>query len=125
MTALVRAVAPLVIAVFVAAMLLRFPPDRYSFYPVCPIYRYLHVQCPGCGATRSLAALLHGDIAEALHLNALTTLLMPFAAMYAALCYRRFLRWEPIRVPQLPRSAVYTALGVAVLFAIVRNLGLV
>jgi len=118
-----RAIAPLAVAALAAAVLLRFPPERYSFYPVCPIYRYLHVRCPGCGATRALAALLHGDVAEALRWNALTTLLMPLAAIYAAFCYWRFLWREPIRLPQLPRSAVYTALGVAVLFAIVRNLG--
>ena len=121
--ALLRAAVPLVVAAGAVAVLLRFPPGQYSFYPQCPIYRYLHLQCPGCGATRALAALLHGDIAEALRLNALTTLLMPFAAVYAALCYGRFLRHVPVQLPRLPRAAVYTALGVAVLFAIARNLG--
>ena len=121
--AFLRAAAPLAVAALAAALLLRFPPDRYSFYPQCPVYRYLHLLCPGCGATRALAVLLHGDIAEALRLNALTTLLTPFAAMYAAFCYRRFLWCEPLQLPRLPRSAVYTTLGVAVLFAIVRNLG--
>jgi hypothetical protein len=119
----VRAVAPLAVVALAAAVLLRFPPDRYAFYPVCPVYRYLHLLCPGCGTTRALAALLHGDLGEALRLNALTTLLMPFAAIYAAFCYRRFLRCEPLQLPRLPRSAVYTSLAAAVLFAIVRNLG--
>lgn len=117
-----RAVAPLAVAALAAAVLLRFPPDRYTFYPQCPIYRYLHLLCPGCGTTRALAALLHGNLGEALRLNALTTLLMPFAAVYAAFCYGRFLRHEPVQLPSLPRPAVYTALGVAVLFAIARNL---
>lgn len=123
MAGVVRAIAPLAAVAIAAAVLLRFPPDRYSFYPVCPVYRYLHVQCPGCGATRALAALLHGRLTEALRLNALTTLLTPFAAMYAAVCYRRFLQCEPLQLPQLPRPAVYTSLVAAVLFAIVRNLG--
>lgn len=123
MAGAVRAIAPLAVVAFAAAVLLRFPPERYSFYPVCPVYRYLHVQCPGCGATRALAALLRGHIAEALRLNALTTLLTPFAAMYAAVCYRRFLQCESLQLPQLPRPAVYTSLVAAVLFAIVRNLG--
>ncbi|HUZ97697.1 MAG TPA: DUF2752 domain-containing protein [Edaphobacter sp.] len=121
--ALLRAAVPLVITAVAVAVLLRFPPDQYTFYPQCPIYRYLHLQCLGCGATRALAALLHGDIAEALRMNALTTLLAPFAAIYAAFCYRCILWREPVQLPQLPRPAVYMALGVAVLFAIVRNLG--
>jgi hypothetical protein len=119
----VRAVAPLAVIAVAAAVLLRFPPDRYTFYPQCPIYRYLHLQCPGCGATRALAALLHGHIAEALRLNALTTLLTPFAAAYAAFCYRSFLRREAIQLPRIPLPAVYTSLVAAVLFAIVRNIG--
>lgn len=120
---ILRAVAPLAVAALAASLLLLFPPQRYTFYPQCPIYRYLHLKCPGCGTTRALAALLHGDIAEALRLNALTTLLMPFAAAYAALCYGRFLRRETVQLPRLPPPAVYMALGFAVLFAIVRNLG--
>src|SRR5665213_3710677 len=119
--AVVRAAAPLVVVALAAAVLLCFPPDRYSFYPQCPIYRYLHLQCPGCGSTRAVAALLRGHIAEAMRLNALTTLLTPFAVIYAAACYRRFLRREPIQLPRLPSSAVYAGLAAAVLFAVVRN----
>jgi len=118
-----RAAAPLVLVAGAAAVLLRFPPAQYSFYPQCPIDRYLHLQCPGCGTTRALAALLHGHIAEALRLNALTTLLAPLAAIYAALCYRRFLKRETIQLLRLPHSAVYATLTLAVLFCIVRNLG--
>lgn len=120
--AVLRAAAPLAIVALAIAMLLRFPPGEYTFYPQCPIFHYLHLQCPGCGATRALAALLHGDIAEALRLNALTTLLTPFAATYAAVCYRRFLQRE-LQLPRLPHSAVYAALSLAVIFSIVRNLG--
>jgi hypothetical protein len=118
-----RAATPLAALALTAAVLLRFPAGQYSFYPQCPIYLYLHLQCPGCGTTRALAALLHGHIAEALRLNALTTLLTPFAAIHAALCYRCFLRREPIQLPQFPRSAIYTTLAIAAIFSVVRNLG--
>lgn len=120
--AMLRATAPLAVAALAVAVLLRFPPGQYTFYPQCPIYRYLHLQCPGCGATRALAALLHGHVAEALRLNALTTLLTPFAAVYAAFCYGRFLQRRPLQLPRLSRNAVYSGLAAAVLFAIVRNL---
>lgn len=29
---------------------------------VCPVKKYLHFDCPGCGLQRSFAALLKGDI---------------------------------------------------------------
>lgn len=121
--AVLRAAAPLAAVALAAAVLLRFPPGQYSFYPQCPIYRYLHLECPGCGSTRALAALLHGHVAEALRFNALTTLLMPFASIYAAVCYYRFVQREPIQLPRPPHSAVYVTLALAAIFSIVRNLG--
>lgn len=119
-----RTAAPLAAIAFAAAMLLCFPPEQYAqFYPQCPIYSFLHLQCPGCGTTRALAALLHGHVLEALRLNALTALLMPLAVIYAALCYVRFLQRKPIRLPQPSRSAVYATLAVAAVFMVIRNLG--
>lgn len=122
----VRAAAPVVVLALTAAVLLRFPPTQYSFYPQCPVYALLHLQCPGCGTTRALAALLHGHFAEALRLNALTTLMLPPAAVYAVICYRRslraYLRAEAFRWPQLPSTGIYAALAAATIFAVLRNL---
>ncbi len=59
------------------AVVYRFPPTEYSFYPRCPIYLTTHWLCPGCGSTRALHALLHFDVQSALHYNALFTLLFP------------------------------------------------
>jgi uncharacterized protein DUF2752 len=103
-------------------MLLRFPPALYSFYPHCPIHQYLHVLCPGCGATRALAALLHGNIIEALHLNALTTLLTPATLVYSAAYYRKILTRSPLHAPQPPRVSVYATLAAAAIFTVARNL---
>ena len=116
------AAAPAIIAALATAILLRFPPVLYSFYPRCPIHHYLHILCPGCGVTRALAALLHGNLTEALHLNALTTLLTPVALFYIAACYRSILTRQPVHLPQPPRAAAYATLAAACLFTIVRNL---
>lgn len=106
-----------------AALLLRFPPDRYNFYPRCPVYLYLHLQCPGCGATRALAALLRGDIAEALNLNPLTTLLLPLALLYSTHhLWKQRHNIQALTWPNPPRYAVYALLVVAAVFTIARNL---
>jgi hypothetical protein len=122
----VRAAAPVVVLALTAAVLLRFPPTQYSFYLRCPVYALLHLQCPGCGTTRALAALLHGHFAEALRLNALTTLMLPPAAAYAVICYRRslraYLRSEALHWPQIPPPGIYAALAIATIFAVLRNL---
>jgi hypothetical protein len=110
-----------------AFLLLRFPPEQYSFYPQCPIHTYLHLQCPGCGATRALAALLHGRLTEAFHRNALFIAgVVPAAALYAALCLFRLRHNEPFRWPAPPvrwrNPLLYASLAIAVAFAILRNL---
>jgi Protein of unknown function (DUF2752) len=117
-----RAGAPLALLAAAAALLLRFPPEGSAFYPQCPIYAALHLACPGCGGTRALASLLHGHLREALHFNALVTLMLPFALGYGTGCYRRLLQDKVFRWPQPPLAAIYAATAAAGLFAILRNL---
>jgi hypothetical protein len=121
---ILRAAAPLVLVMTGAGVLLRFPPAQNSFYPECPIYESLHLQCPGCGATRALAAVLHGNFNEAMRLNALTTLLLPIATIYGFGWYWRFVRHEVDHWPQMPSVAIYAALATAMIFTVVRNLPL-
>jgi len=104
-------------------LLWRFPPEVYHFYPVCPIHAYLHLECPGCGATRALAALLHGRCAEALRLNALAVLVvLPGAAVYGAVAGWRAARAGDFVWPRVPDWAVRAAVGVVVGFTVLRNL---
>jgi Protein of unknown function (DUF2752) len=121
---IVRAAAPLAVITVAAIVLLRYPPAQNSFYPQCPIHEYLHLQCPGCGATRALGALLGGHLVEAIHLNALVTLLLPFAATYGILCYHRFLQRRPVRWPQPSPIVTYASIIVAAVFTVIRNLPL-
>jgi len=122
--ALLRAAVPPAMIALAAILLLRFPPAQYSFYPRCPIYEMFHLQCPGCGATRAIAAVLHGHFIEAMSLNALITLLLPFAAAYGILCYYRLLQRKDLRWPQPPPAVLYAALAMAAIFTVIRNLPL-
>jgi hypothetical protein len=121
---ILRAAAPPAIVALSAILLLRFPPAQFSVYPRCPIHELLHLQCPGCGATRAIAALLRGHFTEAMNLNVLVTLLSPFAAVYGIHCYCRLLQRNPLRWPQPPTGAIYAALALAVVFTVIRNLPL-
>src|SRR5882757_4924046 len=102
------------------AMLLRFPPTEYAFYPECPIHHFFGILCPGCGATRALAALLRGNVNQAFHLNALIVLLLPIAIGYAVACYARIIINKPLTWPQPPTAAIYTTLAVTTIFTIAR-----
>jgi hypothetical protein len=118
----VRAATPVALLAVAAGLLLRFPPAQSEFYPRCPIYSAFHLECPGCGGTRALAALLHGHAGEAFHWNALITLMLPFALGYGIVCYWRILRGGVFLWPQLPRAAIYATTAATVVFAILRNL---
>jgi hypothetical protein len=119
-----RAAVPPAVIALATIILLRFPPAQHSFYPRCPIYELLHLQCPGCGATRAVAALLHGHFTEAMKLNALVTPLLPFAAAYGGLCYCRLLQRKDLRWLQPPPTVIYAALAAATVFTVIRNLPL-
>ena len=32
------------------------------FFPICPSYTFFHVYCPGCGSTRAMYCLMHGNL---------------------------------------------------------------
>jgi hypothetical protein len=121
MSAVTRAHFLALAAAVGAAVLYFFPPEAYHFYPQCPVFRYLHVYCPGCGATRALAALLHGQIRAALHYNALVVFLSPAVLYWLAKSYVRILRGHPFSWPQLSPAVINILLLAGVLFAIVRN----
>lgn len=118
---LAQAAAPVFLLLTAVAVLLRFPPAQHSFYPLCPIRQYFGILCPGCGATRALAALLRGHVHEALRLNALFVLILPILGGYAVSCYLKLIAHKPLRWPQPPPVAIYITLAAAMIFTIARN----
>jgi hypothetical protein len=116
-----RAAAPVGLVLLVAAILLVFPPAQYSFYPRCPFHHFFGILCPGCGATRALAALLHGNFHEAFRLNAFFILLLPFLGGYAIRYYVKFVAHKPIQWPQPRPAAIYITLAAAIIFTVARN----
>jgi len=113
--------ASLAAAALAGVMLYRFPPAQYSFYPECPLHRLFGIQCPGCGATRALAALLHLHLSDALHANALFVCLLPLALLYALIVYRRALAAQTFRWPRLPSAALFALSTTVLFFTIARN----
>jgi len=85
-----------------AAVLYRFSPREYAFYPRCPFFALTHYYCPGCGATRAFAELLHGHLGSALHFNAAFTLLLPFMVWCFAIMYCTALRDNRMEWPSMP-----------------------
>ena len=52
-----------------ATVIFLFDPSAYSFYPRCVFHAVTGLDCPGCGSTRAMHALLHGRVGEAFRYN--------------------------------------------------------
>ena len=58
-----------------------------SLYPSSLFRELTGFYCPGCGATRALHELLHGNIQSALTLNPLLIIFMPYFIYFLILMY--------------------------------------
>jgi hypothetical protein len=91
-----------------------FDPSTAGFYPPCVFRKLTGWQCAGCGVTRALHAVLHGDFARAWALNPVAMVVLPVAGV--------LLLWRP----SLPRALVLPAalltVVLAVVWTVVRNL---
>lgn len=89
-------------------------PAKQSFLPACLFHRFTGLYCPGCGATRALHRLAHGDWVAALRLNALVILGLPLGVLVVA-CRRG---------RSLPGWLLVALLACIVLFGVARNVPL-
>jgi hypothetical protein len=91
------------------------------YIPACFLYSRLHLYCPACGNTRSVTALLHGDLMASLQYN-ITPILVLFlaAAAYLEFAFASF--GKPIKL--LPRKLWFYLVLIALLvvYYLSRNL---
>ena len=97
-------------------------PSEHSFFPKCSFYVATGFSCPGCGSTRALFHLTHGNVLEALRLNpglmALITL--------GITDYFRFvvsvIRGNPFQTLFGKLKLLGALMGVMLVYGVIRNL---
>ena len=94
----------------------------YNFYPRCPFRAFTGYDCPGCGLTRALAALLAGDWHGAVHGNALVVGLAPALLAWTVLQVYSVVRWNRWRAIRISGQATAVLLTGAALFGLARNI---
>ncbi|MFT3763239.1 MAG: DUF2752 domain-containing protein [Pseudoxanthomonas sp.] len=73
-------------------LLRHFDPNAAgSIFPPCPFHELTGFYCVGCGATRMMHALAHGDIAHAFAMNPLAMALLSILPLLGAWK----LGWQP------------------------------
>ena len=91
--------------------------------PPCLILRLTGLRCPGCGGTRMLSLLLHGEWRAAFAQNPYLFFAGPVFACYGAWEAARFLREKPpLLYSRWAKCVLFVVLGAAVPFVIFRNL---
>lgn len=115
---LVAAAAVAVAAVIAVAW--SFDPMEGTFpYPRCTFKWLTGWDCPGCGATRALHALLHGRVGDAWAANPAVFVAVPLIALAFAAERPRNAR---LRRMLLSPVVISVLLAATILWTIVRNL---
>ena len=117
----VAAIVLAALAAGVAAVVFFFNPASHGFYPVCEFHRLTGLNCPGCGGTRALYALLHGHWAVALRDNALLVGGLVFLAVRGGwFAVRKFCGRASGEF--IPARFLWLLLVTMVVFTVLRNL---
>ena len=96
-------------------------PEKTQFFPVCPFRALTGFTCPGCGSTRGLHQLLHGNVGAAFQLNPLLILMLP-VLIYALLRYTNsVMHGRPIRRNALPAKYIWALFVIVLFFWVFRN----
>lgn len=88
----------------------------------CIFHAVTGLQCPGCGVTRMLSALLHGDWRGAWESNAAILTLSPVLAGLVGLSLVRWIRTGSARLPRWADAVTVVCVVLLLLFTVARNL---
>lgn len=108
-------------AVGIGVLVFFFNPGTHGFYPICVFHSLTGFNCPGCGMTRSLYALLHGNLWLALKDNGLFVLTLAVLAFWGAWFAVRKMRRQPATL-KMPPKFLWLLLVTVLVFAVIRNL---
>ena len=98
-----------------------FEPGRSGFFPVCPFRALTGFTCPGCGTTRGLHKLFHGDVIGAFQLNPLMMLLLPIL-FYVLIRYTSAaMRGRSLNMNRLDAKYIWMLFAAVLSFWIFRN----
>lgn len=88
----------------------------------CPWFQLTGWYCPGCGGTRMLLALMHGEFYQAVRYNALLLSLLPFGVWLLGDSIYHTMKGGNKVVDRIPEWFWALLIVAALLFGLLRNL---
>ena len=70
----------------------------------CPVYRFFHIRCPGCGLTRAWLCFISGDWRSALNYHPLFLIIPIFILLFA---WRNICAFKRQKIPALLDFSLY------------------
>jgi hypothetical protein len=116
------ALAAAVILPAAAVLLYSAAPTEGSLYPRCVFRQATGLHCPGCGSTRCLHALLHGDVRQAAAYNLALLVALPFLSVWAFRTGVAALLGKTVHRRPLPAWLVLFVFFLVIAFWVLRNL---
>ena len=98
------------------------PPGRGSIYPPCLFHETTGLYCPGCGSTRAVYHLVHGDIPGAFASNPFTCFLLIPLSIFMLNRLRFALTGKTWRLPDVPAKYAWIFAIITLVFWILRNI---
>jgi hypothetical protein len=95
-----------------------------AWFPPCLFHQLTGLFCPGCGTTRAILHLLHGEFREAVGSNPLLLVALPMLAVALAESRTRGMWRERLRRVVCNPAVGWGFAVVTILFGILRNLPL-
>lgn len=101
--------------------LLLFEPGKSGFFLACPFRKITGFTCPGCGSTRAMHRLIHGDVIAAFQFNPLFVLALPLL-LYVLVRYTdAAIRGKTLNPNRLNAKYIWVLFVVILSFWIFRN----
>lgn len=99
-----------------------YNPARVHLLPPCFLYSTTGLYCPGCGGTRAMHQLLHGNLAMSLRCNVLLLIILPWLLFLIG----RSNGWWPVVMKNLwlERLLIWGVVGLMLVYGLARNLPL-
>ncbi|WP_019630682.1 DUF2752 domain-containing protein [Actinomadura atramentaria] len=97
-------------------------PHQPGHYPGCPFLALTGFYCPGCGGLRMVNSLVHGHVGTAFGSNPLALLALPVALYLWGRWTWLAARGERMRSALYRPAVGWAAVGLALVYWIVRNL---
>jgi hypothetical protein len=89
-----------------------FDPLQWPIFPKCLLHQWTGLHCPGCGGSRALEALTHGEVLTALRCNGLIVFAVPALGYWL---------WRG-DTSQVRPGWIWLWVGLLLMFSVLRNI---